>query len=75
MHIYQNKDNLVTSDQDIPLSWEFTEFLEYLFSDGNDILEKKFQQDMTQPLSMYWINSSHKTYLKGSQVDFFKRLS
>ena len=72
MHIHQNKDNLPTRDEDIPLSWDFTEFIKYLYSDGNGIFEKNVEQDMTQPLSMYWINSSHNTYLKGSQMDFSK---
>ena len=44
MHIYQNKDNLVTRDQDIPLSWDFNELLEYLNSDGNDILKSRLSK-------------------------------
>ena len=38
----------------------------YLLSDANDILDPKRgkigSDDMTQPLSSYWINSSHDTY-------------
>ena len=44
VHIYQNKDNLVTRDQDIPLSWDFNELLEYLNSDGNDILKSRLSK-------------------------------
>lgn len=41
-------------------------FLQYLFSDENDLLDpargKSGSDDMTQPLSHYWINASHDTY-------------
>lgn len=46
-------------------------FLRYLLSDENGIipLEKlDLNEDMTQPLSHYFINSSHNTYLTGHQL-------
>jgi hypothetical protein len=43
-------------------------FLNYILSDSNDAFDpirgKWEQDDMTQPLCSYWINSSHDTYLR-----------
>mmetsp|Transcript_2537 Transcript_2537/g.5411 ORF Transcript_2537/g.5411 Transcript_2537/m.5411 type:complete len:881 (-) Transcript_2537:42-2684(-) len=48
------------------------QFEAYLVSRGNDIFdperEKFCKNDMTKPLSEYWINSSHNTYLTGHQL-------
>ena len=45
-------------------------FINYLRSDANDvfdpILGEKEHDDMDQPLSSYWINASHNTFLKGA---------
>jgi len=50
-------------------------FLSFMTSDWNDIMDPKLGTpgacDMTQPLSHYWINSSHDTYL-GQLPNSFK---
>ncbi|XP_065893735.1 1-phosphatidylinositol 4,5-bisphosphate phosphodiesterase delta-4-like isoform X2 [Dysidea avara] len=50
--------------------FSFTGFLSFLRSDDNSIIVKEHKsvyQDMSQPLSHYFINSSHNTYLEGEQ--------
>lgn len=47
-----------------------TEFIDFLFSKHNEAWDPKCDcvyQDMNQPLTRYWVATSHNTYLMGDQ--------
>ena len=52
-------------------------FLSFMMSDWNDLMDPKLGSadsvDMTHPLSHYWINSSHDTYLAQLPNSFLPR--
>eukprot|EP00002_Diphylleia_rotans_P004496 TRINITY_DN1332_c0_g2_i3.p1 TRINITY_DN1332_c0_g2~~TRINITY_DN1332_c0_g2_i3.p1 ORF type:complete len:377 (-),score=78.10 TRINITY_DN1332_c0_g2_i3:277-1407(-) len=60
-------------EMNIPYEKKFSceHFSIFLLSDFNSILApyaKEISHDMTQPLTHYFINSSHNTYLEGDQL-------
>jgi len=47
-------------------------FMEYLFGDSNELMDparSKQSDDMTYPLSSYWIRTCHDTYLNCEKLD------
>ena len=78
MRKHQNQERDHNENTEIPSCWDYEEFLGYLCSEEKGITNPEddtMYQDMTKPLSMYWINSSHNTYLKGCQIDLSKSSS
>ena len=59
-----------TADRSCLSAEGFTQFM--MFSEWQNIVDvadsRRVWQDMTQPLSHYWIASSHNTYLLGDQL-------
>ena len=43
------------------------QFEAYLLAEANDAMDPNKASDLDRPLSEYWINSSHNTYLMGDQ--------
>ncbi|KAH8894804.1 PLC-like phosphodiesterase [Thozetella sp. PMI_491] len=47
---------------------DFSAFLKYMTSTATDVVAPPLEQDLSWPLSSYFISSSHNTYLTGNQL-------
>ena len=69
---YEIKDKeILQKVKNLYLGWKgFLRFAmrSSLFMIENRVKLENVYQDMTQPLSSYWINTSHNTYLVGNQI-------
>ncbi|CEF70496.1 Phospholipase C, phosphatidylinositol-specific, X domain and Phosphoinositide phospholipase C family and Phospholipase C, phosphatidylinositol-specific, Y domain and EF-hand domain pair and Pleckstrin homology-like domain and Phospholipase C, phosphoinositol-specific, EF-hand-like domain and PLC-like phosphodiesterase, TIM beta/alpha-barrel domain-containing protein [Strongyloides ratti] len=74
--IIRNVDCKENSDKE---RISFIGFCQYLLSDQNsDVMTSEFKlkiSDMNYPLPLYYINSSHNTYLNGHQINAAKHFS
>ncbi|XP_060592659.1 1-phosphatidylinositol 4,5-bisphosphate phosphodiesterase beta-1-like isoform X3 [Ruditapes philippinarum] len=73
IHQYETKPNMSAKEQSSLDEGHFSQegFLKFLMSEDNNLIPAEYldlSQDMTQPLSHYFINSSHNTYLTGHQL-------
>jgi hypothetical protein len=48
--------------------WDFNSFLRYMTSSATQAVAPTAQEDLSWPLSSYFISSSHNTYLTGNQL-------
>ena len=68
-HMVRTKDVSTLQSPGEEPSLTINEFLDYLFDPRNSVFEERgVDQDMTKPLSWYWISSSHNTYLTGNHI-------
>ncbi|KAL2167730.1 hypothetical protein VTG60DRAFT_861 [Thermothelomyces hinnuleus] len=49
-------------------AWDFNEFLRYMTSSITNAVAPPHEEDLSWPLSSYFISSSHNTYLTGNQL-------
>ncbi|CAJ2505795.1 Uu.00g131890.m01.CDS01 [Anthostomella pinea] len=54
---------------DAPEELDFAGFLHYMTSSAADVLAPPLENDLSWPLSSYYISSSHNTYLTGNQLN------
>ena len=69
--VYANNVVLGSNESDTPLTMSLDAFTSFLLSSDNSAFSEQdgqVWQDMTRPLSDYFISSSHNTYLVGHQL-------
>jgi phosphatidylinositol phospholipase C delta len=65
----QQEDGIEAAKDETTLTQkQFTSFLNSTFNDAFDPDLQQIPRPLTEPLSHYWINTSHNTYLTGDQL-------
>ncbi|KAM7192683.1 PLC-like phosphodiesterase, TIM beta/alpha-barrel-containing domain containing protein [Naviculisporaceae sp. PSN 640] len=67
-HVQGEKTAELAPDIHPDQDWNFDAFLRYMTSESANAIAPHQKQDMTYPLSSYFISSSHNTYLTGNQL-------
>eukprot|EP00741_Cyanophora_paradoxa_P020112 tig00021234_g19413.t1 len=66
IQFFKDVQNEIWDQRDVPSSgWTFDDLKTYI-SDSDAFLDK--EQDLSRPISEYFISSSHNTYLQGNQL-------
>ncbi|KAL2156089.1 hypothetical protein VTH82DRAFT_834 [Thermothelomyces myriococcoides] len=66
--IQHDSDAELASELASSKAWDFNEFLCYMTSSTTNVVAPAHEEDLSWPLSSYFISSSHNTYLTGNQL-------
>lgn len=67
-HTQQDSDAELTQELAAGKDWDLNSFLRYMSSSVTSAVAPPQEQDLSWPLSNYFISSSHNTYLTGNQL-------